>query len=279
VAVRQDRFDRLQARVAAGEDARPASLLAQTDLATSQRRVADAGARREAARVALAKALGMSVAQLPPLAVASVIRAPDETALAAWRTEAALSRRDVLRAVTDYDLAETALRLEIAKQYPEVRIGPGYTWERGLTKLPFNLTLVLPPRDLNGAAIAQAEARRTESGRTLEAVQANALAAVDQAVAALAAARAQAARIQGVDLAIAARTASTTRALVQGGELDRLDQLAAEAAQIDVELAILDLRRTTALAGVDLEDALRRSFDPAETALLQETVKTLGAAG
>nr|QQZ49430.1 hypothetical protein JKL49_20890 [Phenylobacterium glaciei] len=70
----------------------------------------------------------------------------------------------MLRAVVDYDLAESALRTEVARQYPEVRIGPGYTYDHGVQKIPFNLTLVLPPLDLNRAAIAQAEARRTEAG-------------------------------------------------------------------------------------------------------------------
>lgn len=278
-AVRQDRFERIQRRVAAGEDARPAALVAQTDLAASRRRITDAQGRRDQARVTIARSLGMSPAQLPALSLAPLNLAPDPMSLSAWRIEAALQRRDVLKAVADYDLAEAALRLEIAKQYPEVRIGPGYTWERGLTKLPFNLTLALPPLDMNRAAIAQAEARRTDAGRALESVQASTLAAVDQAAAALAAARAQAARTQNQDLAVAARTAALTRNLVNGGELDRTDELAAEAARLDVELALLDLRRVTALAGVDLEDALRRAFDPAQTALLQDAVKTLGAAG
>lgn len=51
------------------------------------------------------------------------------------RLAAVLSRSDMLRAVAAYDQAEAGLKLETARQYPALRIGPGYTWERGLVKL------------------------------------------------------------------------------------------------------------------------------------------------
>jgi outer membrane protein TolC len=51
------------------------------------------------------------------------------------RLAAVLSRSDVLRAVAAYDQAEAGLKLETARQYPALSIGPGYTWERGLVKL------------------------------------------------------------------------------------------------------------------------------------------------
>lgn len=279
VTTRGARVEALSRRVAAGEDARPLSLLAQAELAASARRLSDAQARLEQARVALAKGAGVSAAQLPAIALEPSPRELDEAALPIWRSEAATARRDILRSVADYDAAEQALRLEVAKQYPEVRLQPGYTWERGLTKLPFSLALALPPRDLNRAAIAQAEAKRTEAARTLESLQAGALSAVDQAVAARTAARGQSERTRLADLAAANRTAELTRLQQARGELDRTDTLAAEAARLDMELVLLDLRRTAALGTVDLEDALRRSFDPAETALLQDAMKTLGAAG
>ena len=131
--------------------------------------------------------------------------------LADWRRDAAASRSDVLRAIADYDLAEAALRLEVAKQYPEVRIGPAYNYDHGVNKLPFNLSLTLPTFDLNQRAIAQAEAARTAAGRTLELTQANALAAVDAAAAARTAARPQAARAAARAQPPPPPTARTTR--------------------------------------------------------------------
>lgn len=275
-AVRQDRADRLDRRVAAGEDDRSLALVARTDLALAHRRVVDARARRVQADAALAQALGVPVAAVANLALAPVSSPPSDLDFAQARRDAATTRRDVLKAVVDYDLAESALRLEIAKQYPEIHLGPGYTYDHGVAKLPFNLGLVLPPPDLNRAAIAQAEAKRAEAGRSLEAVQASALGTADQAWSALGAARIAEASTRERDLPIARRLAEATARSAKAGEADRVDDLGAQATLIEAELAALDARRVAVAAGVDLEDALRVSFDPAETPLLRNASRALG---
>lgn len=277
IQARRGRLQRLQQRVAAGEDARPASLLAETELAAADRRGDEARGRRAAALADLAAALNLD----PAAATALALAPPDEPggldALPAWRDAAALSRGDVERAVADYDLAEAALRLEVARQYPELRIGPGYTWDRGVTKLPFNLNLVLPPRDLNRSGIAQAEAKRMEAGRALEATQAAVLAAVDRASAALANARSAAALANGAGLSAARSSVDVVRRAVEAGELDRTDQLQAEAQAAEAELAAAEAKRAARLAVVDLEDALHRSFDPAQTAVLTAALRSESA--
>ena len=274
--LRRQRAERLDRRVAVGEDPRSLALTARAEQVTAERRLADARGRRRQADAVLAKALGVATA-----AVADLNLAPSAMADPDWRSlreQAPLTRKDVLRAVVDYDLAESALRTEVARQYPEVRIGPGYTYDHGVQKIPFNLTLVLPPLDLNRAAIAQAEARRTEAGRSLEAVQAAVLAAADQAAASLATARDAEQLARDRDLPIARRAAQGSAAMVRAGEGDRIDDLAAQAAVLDAELALLDARRAHRSAILDLEDALRTPFDPAEHALLQDNFKRLGAA-
>jgi CRISPR system Cascade subunit CasA len=272
--LRRDRAARLGLRLRTGEEARPVVLQAQADQAAAERRVLDAQARRRDADLALAKALGVDASAVKDLvivgpATGEAPTAPDSAALSDWRWQAALSRRDVLRAVADYDQAEQALKLEIAKQYPDVHIDPGYTWERGATKLPLTISLVLPPDDLNRAAIRTAEAKRVEAGRKLETVQAGALAAVDQAAQALTAARAVEARNREQDLPIARRTAETASASLKAGELDRTDLDNAQAAALDAELSALDAARQAWLARADLEDGLRRPFDAAELAVLK----------
>lgn len=275
-AVRQTRADRLDRRVAAGEDDRSLALAARTDLAVAHRRVADARARRVQADAALAQGLGVPAAAVADLSLAPIAAPPQGLDLTQARRDAALTRRDVLRAVVDYDLAESALRLEVAKQYPEIHVGPGYTYDHGVAKLPFNLGLVLPPLDLNRAAIAQAEAKRAEAGRSLEAVQAAALGGVDQAWSALGAARITETSTRERDLPVARRLAEATARSAKAGEADRVDDLGAQAVLIEAELAVLDARRAAITAGVDLEDALRVPFDPAETTLLQTASRALG---
>jgi CRISPR system Cascade subunit CasA len=277
-AVRQARVDRLDRRVAAGEDDRSLALTARSELETARRHVTDARGRRAAADAALATALGVPVAAVRNLRLAAVTAPPATLDVPAAARVAALTRRDVLRAVVDYDLAESALRLEVAKQYPEVHLGPGYTYDHGVAKLPFNLALTLPPRDLNRSAIAQAEAKRAEAGRSLEAVQAAVLSAIDAADAALTAARLTAAQVQARDIPNADALAAATSRSLAAGVADRVDELGARAAALETRLTFLDARKARALAGVDLEDALRAPFDPAELTLLETTSRTLGDA-
>jgi outer membrane protein TolC len=273
--VRGERARRLEQRVAAGQDARAVAIAAQGDAVAANRRLAAAAGRRDAAVIDLAKALGVSPAVARDLNLADAPDAPPLKDLATWRREAAVSRRDVLRAVADYDLAEQALRLEIANQYPSVSLGPGYNYDHGVTKLPFNLSLALPPWDLNRRAIAQAESARVAAGRSLELAQANALAAVDTAAAGLATAQDDFRRTRDRDLPMAQQTHDGALRSLKAGEGDTVDELAAQGAVMDAQLALLDARRTAAAATADLEDALRRSFDPAETAVIQAAMTNL----
>ena len=276
--LRRERAERVERRVATGQDPRAVALLALAERAAAERRLAEAGARREAAIVDLAKALGVSAPAVRDLKLAPIPGAPSLSEVPAWRRDAASSRRDILRAVADYDLAENALRLEIANQYPKLSLGPGYTYDHGVTKLPFNLSLALPGYDLNRGAIALAETTRAAAGRSLELAQANALAAVDRATSALAAARDGLDRARTRDLPLAERAAEGAARSVRAGATDRVDELAARAAVLDARLGLLDAERTLATATADLEDALRRSFDPAETAVLQAAMLKAGGA-
>jgi CRISPR system Cascade subunit CasA len=276
--LRRERLQRLERRVASGEDDRALALSAQAELAASERRVADALGRRALALAALAKALGVGPAAVRDLTLAPVADRPALDGLPTWRRDAALQRTDVLRAVVDYDLAETALTLEVAKQYPEVRLSPGYTYDHGVTKLPFGLSLALPTYDLNRRAIDQAELARAASGRSLELAQANALAAVDTAGAAVQAARAAEARLSARDLPAARRAADNTARALAAGAADRVDDLGAHAAVLDAELNLLDAQRAARTAAADLEEALRRPFDAGEAAVLRTALTEPGAA-
>ncbi|WP_404710184.1 TolC family protein [Sphingomonas sp. MMS24-J13] len=279
LALRQDRHDKLQARVRAGEEARPISIAAQLELAMAERRIRDIAARRAQADVALANAIGVD-----PAAVAGIALAPLDPAvpilppadLARLRGEASAGRRDILRAIIDYDLAENAVRLEIASQYPAIRIQPGYTYERGLVKLPFGVNLQLPPIDFNRAAIAAAEAKRAQAGAKLETLQSTVLGDVDKAAAALdaqvAAERLNATR----DLPAARHLADRATANLRGGEGDRVDEDAARATAAEAEFASIEASRLAWLALVDLEDALRRPTDPRDAAILETAMKRLG---
>jgi len=275
VAVRQARSHRIESRVAAGEDARPLALAAQAELATAKRQLTLVSRRRDQARLALAQALGVGASQVAGLNLAAPALLPPPAATRTARQNAILGRADVLRALVDYDLAENALRTEVARQYPEVRIGPGYSYDHGVRKLPFNLTLILPPADLNRAAIAQAEARRVDAGKALEAVQATVIADMDRADRALSSALSELEGLTVNDLPLARAGAAVSLRSLAAGESDRVDEQASRAARLEVEIARVQAQQAAEAAAVDLEDALRAPFDPAERDLLQAAVQSL----
>lgn len=279
LALRQDRYDKLQARVSEGAEARPISILAQLDLANAQRRVRDTAGRRALADVAIGNAIGANAAAVAGIVVEPldvIVPTPSSTDLARWRQDASAGRRDVLRAIVDYDVAENAVRLEVASQYPALRIQPGYTYERGLVKLPFGLNLQLPPVDFNRANIAAAEQRRAQAGAKLETLQSTILGEVDRTTTALSAQQAAERVTAERDLPTARRLAERATASLRAGEGDRVDEDAAAATAIDTEIALLEATRLAWIALADLEDALRRPFDSRDGAVLEDAMKKLG---
>jgi len=168
------------------------------------------------------------------------------------------------------------VRLEVANQYPALRIQPGYTYERGLVKLPFGVNLQLPPFDFNRAAIAAAEARRAQAGVKLESTQATILGDVDRTATALSG-QIAAERITGSrDVPTARHLAQVAAESRRAGEGDSVDEAAAAATSIETEIALLEASRLAWLALVDLEDALRRPSDMRDSAMLEAAMTRLG---
>lgn len=74
---------------------------------------------------------------------------------------AALHRHPLVRvAVESYEASEAELRLEIAKQYPSVRVGPELEDDDGDTSLGFGVGMELPLFDRNQAGVVAAEEQR-----------------------------------------------------------------------------------------------------------------------
>lgn len=67
-------------------------------------------------------------------------------------------RLNVLRA--EYEVAEQNLRLEIRKQYPDLRIGPGYDIDEGQSTISLGFGIPIPIINLNREGIARARGER-----------------------------------------------------------------------------------------------------------------------
>jgi outer membrane protein TolC len=83
-----------------------------------------------------------------------------------------LNRIDLRRQLAHYAAADEALKLEIARQYPDINITAGYSWEGGENIFELGPSAVLPVFNQNQGPIAEAEARRREVAAQFLAMQA-----------------------------------------------------------------------------------------------------------
>lgn len=279
VSARSTAVTLMAQRAQQGEEPDLALVRMKSDLASAQSLERVAKARRARADQVLADALGVRVDKVESLKITPDVKdgAFDKADFVTWRRGAVLVRKDVLSAVAAYERSDLELRLAYAKQYPEVRLGPGYVWERGVGKLPLSVGLSLPPYDLNRAAIAEANARRIEAGRALEVSQAAVLAAVDQAWTAIKQAQSNRNQVDQTDLPLARKAFANAQMTYRAGETDALDFASAKAAIAEATLSALETRHLASLAQADLEDALRRPFNVQDRIVLQTAVDRLKA--
>lgn len=224
----------LQGQFAAGSV--PSYIVARARVALNTAALAQQVASGEVrqARVRLAGALSV-----PPRALRGVrfsCRAFSEFPLHLTqpqvRRRALSSRADVLAALADYAASQSALQLQIAKQYPDIQLGPGYAWNAQLaddSSWSLGLDLTLPILNHNLGPIAEAKARRRLAAARFLSVQANALDEIDSALAAYESARQRVATATSLMVNLQQQFASV-RARVQAGELQPVDRFNAEVA-------------------------------------------------
>ncbi len=252
-----------QQRLAAG---------AATVLEASRRRVAGNKARLELseaqrlaalARARLAETLGLPVAALREARLDfAFVPGPDagmESAQAAWRDAALLGRADVLGALSDFAASQSALQLEIARQYPDLHLGNGYQYDQGDHKWTVGLTFELPVLNQNQGPIADARARREEAIARFTAVQARVLAQVEQALINRGMALAGFGQAGTLNASQAEAVRATEASLNAGGS-DRLELLTIQLESTLGRVAWLDAAYRVQQALGQLEDAVQRPF-------------------
>jgi outer membrane protein TolC len=264
----------LEKRLAVGEvsllDANQARIArAQTDLL-----LRDSLRRGAEARAAVAQAIGVPLTALDDVALVLdfVDHLPDAGALAATdlRTPALTGRADLLALLADHGAAEAALQLEVARQYPDVRVGPGFTWDQGVKKWALGLSATLPLFDRNRGPIAEAEARRSEVAARVEALQAKVSGDLERALAGY---REAVGRLDTASelLVLAERQSGETRRRLAAGETDRLDLRTRELEATTISLSRLDAWIGVQQAVGALEDALERPLTGARIDLTKTT--------
>ncbi len=221
-------------------------------LATSQAAIRDAEAL-----AALAKAVGVGTAalrdvefnfgELPELSLAA-----DSNARV--RALALHEHADLQRLLAEYASAEAAVKLEVARQFPEFSLKPGYLWDQGDNRWSLALGWLVPPTIGNRQAIREAETKRQLVAQQFMARQAAIIAEIAAATARDRLAADAATHSQAI-VEAARASEIRLRQAYQAGAADRveltdnqLDRLAAERAMLARRVALLQAHADLAAA-------------------------------
>ena len=132
--------------------------LTQLDHAEGTAALLDATLKVQVARGELLKEIGL----LPTADVVFVFD-PDPTLLPALppsERERVLKHPTISAVALEYNAAEAELALEVARQYPRIRLGPEFEDDDGRTSIGFGLGVELPLFDRNQGDVRAAEERR-----------------------------------------------------------------------------------------------------------------------
>jgi len=148
----------------------------------------DATGQSVQARLQLANALGLPLRALDgvELSFAGLNEFPRQLTESEVRRQALLNRADVRGALAQYAASQSALQLEIANQYPDVHLGPGYGWNTGNAgdnEWTLGLGVTLPLLNQNQGPIAEATANRAAAAAHFLTVQTTAISEIDSALA------------------------------------------------------------------------------------------------
>lgn len=237
-----------------------------------------------AARAQLATALGVPVRALdgvdlsldafrdPPPIPAN----PDTGQL---RRDALTKRTDVQASLQEYDAAQSALKLQIANQYPNITLSPGYNYDFGVNKYIVGVGAdPLPIFNQNQGPIAQALANRQQAAASFTALQAQISGAIDQAAAAYRAAT-QSVTTGDALLADDERRERQIASQFRAGQVDRVTLVTAGLGVAATSLSRFDAVAQQRQAIGALEDALQQPlFDPGHWPVVPEQRSRLSRA-
>lgn len=266
--LRGNQVNLLERRLAVGEIPRPDVDLARIEFSRSHLEIASTEGEVSRTKAALASSIGLPAAALnaiefmwpdldtPPKA--------DSLSPAQIQADAVLNRLDIRRALAQYAAAEADVQLEISKQYPDIEIGPGYTYEERNDFFTVGLSATLPVFNRNQGPIAEAEARRREAAAAFLEKQAQVVAESEQALASYTAALRELGEADQSLQTLQDTQLDMMRRAVGIGEEDRLSLNGVQIQSSTVARARLDALARAQSALGELEDAVQRPLDPGD---------------
>jgi outer membrane protein TolC len=272
VTLREDYLDWVETQIRFGMGIGPDRLTAQANLVRGQGQLRTARGELATAEAQIAAATGIAIENLPLSQLRAVmidaVPAPDSFDLGRLRDMAIVNRLTVRHALADYAVTEEALRLAVAKQYPDVNLGPGYTYDRGDHALTVASSTIPPLLHDERDAIAQAVNTRSTAAAQFQAAQSLALGEIDTASARYRAAYAAWVEAKNAEGLAVMSSDEVQRRLAAGGA-DRGEVLTGQIGLVLAQRATLDALRLVVDALGALEDGMQRPVWPSSTLVVQ----------
>jgi cobalt-zinc-cadmium efflux system outer membrane protein len=201
----------------------------------------------------------------------------DDDMRRATREQALLSRADLGQAMITYAAAEAKLELSVARQYPQFVLSPGYYWDHGIAKFPFDVGFTLPFNG-NRGEIAEARAGRDLAGQRMLALQAGIYGEI------VAAERAERIARESTEAAERQWDAARRQKLEADlefklGAANLQDQLSAGILAMRAELEVVQMRAELQNSRNGLEDVLHAPLSGPELALARSMSSLVAGAG
>ncbi len=261
---RDDQVNILEHIFSAGEVTRPDVDLARSELSKTEVAIRTTEGQVAEAEAVLAAAIGIPVAGLQDTEFSwpdiDTLPSPESLSPVEVQRDAVLNRLDVRRSLAQYAAAEADLQLEIARQYPDINIGPGYTYEETHSFFTVGFSTFIPLFNRNQGPIAEAEGRRKEAAAAFLQTQAQVIARSERALAVYTAALRELAEAQS----LYQLQETQLQAIQQGIRAGAENRLSLDRVQIQISVlarARLDALGRAQRALGDLEDAVQRTFD------------------
>jgi cobalt-zinc-cadmium efflux system outer membrane protein len=265
LAIQQEIVGLAERRLAEGESSEFEAAQYRLDLAKTRLLLSEIQKRGAEDRVSLANALGLQVNALDGIRFSFDLfeKNPEIVSLGDARSHALSYRPDISAALSEYEAAQSALQLEIAKQYPDIHLGPGYEWDQGDNKWSLGLSVELPVFNRNRGPIEEAKARRKESAAKFAALQAGVIGEIDRSQTAYNEA------LGNLEVADSLISSASNRLQIirRRFDLGQVDRFELEEARIEfsaTELSRLDAFIQTQENLGMLEDAVHQQLSPPE---------------
>ena len=173
---------------------------------------------------------------------------------------ALLNRLDIRASLARYAAAEAKLKLEIAKQLPDVTLAPGYSFDQGDNRWGLGLSLALALLNKNEGPIAEARAQREVEARQFVVLQTQVIGEQEQALTRYYASLEELGKAGKLRSAIQTRSKSTGQQF-EAGFIDRLELVSTRLEEISAEQSVFAALIKAQHALGALEDAVQQPLD------------------